>query len=126
MNIMDIGVHALAMLIVFSACLALFSLNVMGGGDAKLLTAIALWFGLTTNLLTFLIYTALIGGVLTLILLQLRTPAGQYALARIPLTHNLTDPSKGIPYGVAIGAAALICYPETPLMQIAMQRMIAG
>ncbi len=31
--------------IVFLACFALFALNVMGGGDAKLLTASAVWFG---------------------------------------------------------------------------------
>jgi prepilin peptidase CpaA len=117
--------HVAAMVTVFAACLPLFATGAMGGGDAKLLTAISLWFGMSAELMTFLVYTALIGGVLTLVLLKLRTPAGLYVLSHVPMTHNLTDSSKGIPYGIAIGAAALICYPQTPMMHEALAAMAA-
>ncbi|MGO4139641.1 prepilin peptidase, partial [Rhizobium brockwellii] len=40
-----IGMHLDGAAIVFSACFALFAFNVMGGGDAKMLSATALWFG---------------------------------------------------------------------------------
>lgn len=122
----DIGWHLTAMAAVFAGCLALFATGAMGGGDAKLLTAVSLWFGLSAELMTFLVYTALIGGLLTLVLLKLRTPAGLYVLSRVPMTHNLTDTSKGIPYGIAIAAAALLCYPQTPMMQQAIAAMAAG
>jgi prepilin peptidase CpaA len=122
----EFGWHVVAMILVFAGCLGLFATGAMGGGDAKLLTAVSLWFGMSAELMSFLVHTALIGGVLTLVLLKLRTPAGLYVLSRVPLTHNLTDSSKGIPYGIAIAAAALICYPQTPMMQQALAAMAAG
>ena len=119
-----VGNHLLAMLVTFLFCFGMFAAGVMGGGDAKLLTATALWFGFGQTLLVFLLLTSVIGGVLTLMLLQARTPAGAYLMARLPLTHNLTNPTIGVPYGIAIGGAGLICYPETVIMQWAMANLI--
>ena len=51
----EIGEHLAVGVIVFVACFALFSFNVMGGGDAKLLTAAAMWFGLDRSLLEFVV-----------------------------------------------------------------------
>ncbi len=48
------GLHFAAGLIVFAVCFGLFGIGAMGGGDAKLLTATAVWFGLNMQLLTFL------------------------------------------------------------------------
>src|SRR4051812_43313348 len=50
----DIGMSVVAGLAVFGVCFALFAMNVMGGGDAKLLTATAVWFGFNHSLLLFL------------------------------------------------------------------------
>ncbi len=52
----------LAAAIVFLCCFALFAANVMGGGDAKLLTATACWYGFNLSLLEFLLGTAFLGG----------------------------------------------------------------
>ena len=43
----------------------------IGGGDAKLAAATALWFGFD-HLLDYLLYASLFGGALTLVLLQFR------------------------------------------------------
>ena len=48
-----------------------FSQGWIGGGDAKLAAATALWFGFA-HLLDYLIYASLFGGVLTLVLIQFR------------------------------------------------------
>ncbi|MDE1990940.1 MAG: prepilin peptidase, partial [Rhizobiaceae bacterium] len=56
-----IGMHFAAAAIVFFVCFALFAANVMGGGDAKLLAASALWFGFGPSLASFLIYVTCIG-----------------------------------------------------------------
>ena len=48
-----------------------FTQGWIGGGDAKLAAATALWFGFD-HLLDYLIYASLFGGVLTLLLLQFR------------------------------------------------------
>jgi prepilin peptidase CpaA len=117
--------HMAAAVLVFAGCFALFALGVMGGGDAKLLTATSLWFGFGLPLVSFLVAVAFLGGLLTLAILVMRSAQGQYILSRVPLTHNLTDASKGIPYGIAIAAAGLLSYPDTPLMQ-AMMPVLAG
>lgn len=91
-------------LAVFFAGALLFSRGLMGGGDAKLLAAATLWAGpgMTPALL---IVTAVLGGVLTLVLLSaaaLRAVFTPAATAAIPLSR------VPVPYGVAIAAAALI------------------
>src|SRR4051794_39980110 len=68
----EIGMHLLAALAVLSVGFAFFAFGWIGGGDAKLAAATALWLGFD-HLLDYLIYAALFGGVLTIALLQLRT-----------------------------------------------------
>lgn len=120
---MELANHALAMAVVFAGCIGLFAMGAMGGGDAKLLTAVSLWFGLGMPLMAFLVYTGVLGGLLTIAVLNLRGTTGYYVLSRVPLAHNLIDSGKGIPYGVAIGASALLSYPQTPMMQMALAAM---
>ena len=82
---------ALASLVVLAI---LFALRAMGGGDVKLLTALALWIE-PTWFLRLLVIMALIGGVLTLVL-------GAWHVAR------RRKDKLAIPYGVAISSAALL------------------
>ena len=115
----QIGLHLLAGLIVFAVCFALFAANVMGGGDAKLLTASAVWFGLTSSLVAFLVYVSFFGGVLTLAILSIRSRGDAILASGLPVpAHILT--AKKVPYGIAIGIAAFAAYPSSPLMQAAL------
>ena len=66
----EVAMHLMAGLLVFCVCFALFAFNVMGGGDAKLLTASAVWFGFNVSLFGFMIYVALFGGILTFAILM--------------------------------------------------------
>ena len=50
---------------------ACFTMGWIGGGDAKVAAAAALWFGFG-HLLNYLVYASLFGGALTLLLLQFR------------------------------------------------------
>ena len=52
LGLTEIAMHLAAGAVVFAACFALFAINAMGGGDAKLLTASAVWFGLTFSLVS--------------------------------------------------------------------------
>lgn len=119
-----IGMHLLAGFAVFAACFALFAMNVMGGGDAKVLTAAAVWFGFGANLLAFLITVSMIGGLLTLGFLLMRAREDMLLATRIPLPAHFLDRSAGIPYGIAIGIAGFICYPQSPLMAFAFERLV--
>jgi prepilin peptidase CpaA len=89
----DIGIHLLTAfcVFVFFACFLWFGL--MGAGDVKLFTALALWFEWTA-VLNMMLVTSLIGGAVTIIFL---------------LSHKLRKQSGTvrIPYGVAISLAGL-------------------
>ncbi|MFD1744612.1 prepilin peptidase [Rhizobium helianthi] len=111
LHITAIGLSAVAALCVFVACFALFALNVMGGGDAKLLTASALWFGLGQGLIVFLVNVAFCGGLLTLLILLIRWKSCWATDRGIRLPPSLST-AKKIPYGIAIAAGALLAMPQ--------------
>lgn len=94
------------------ACLAvtfgMFAAGWMGGGDAKLLAATALWFGPTPLLAEYLLFGALFGGVLTVAILLTR--ASLAPVTGIAFVDRLLAPETGIPYGIALGAAGLAVF----------------
>ena len=72
MSVADIGMHLVAGGAVFAVCFTFFAMNVMGGGDAKLLTAAAVWFGFNPSLMEFMVYVAYVGGIVTLAIMLMR------------------------------------------------------
>ncbi|WP_027487719.1 A24 family peptidase [Allorhizobium undicola] len=107
LGLSQIGLALAAGLAVLAGCFLLFILNAMGGGDAKLLAAAAPWFGFGAGLFAFLINVALCGGVLTLLLLVLRSQKARIAASGLRLPHSLLHENK-VPYGIAIAAAGLL------------------
>ncbi|MEN0115132.1 MAG: prepilin peptidase [Agrobacterium cavarae] len=110
-------------LAVFSSCFILFTLNVMGGGDAKLLTASAVWFGFNASLAVFLIAVAFVGGILTLAILSLRSHSQEIMTTGVPIPDSLLV-AKKVPYGIAIAIGGLMTYPEAPIVQAAMRALL--
>jgi prepilin peptidase CpaA len=95
----------------------LFALGWIGGGDAKLFAAAALWVGWPA-LATFLGATCLAGGALALVLLGMRsTFVRPLALAGPAWMARLAEPGEAVPYGVAIAAGALTAFPASTLAQ---------
>jgi len=119
LGLTEIALHLAAGLLVFSVCFSLFALNVMGGGDAKLLTASAVWFGMTFSLVEYLVYVSFFGGILTLGILALRAHGDAIMASGLRLPDHLFTARK-VPYGVAIGLAAFAAYPSSPLMLAAL------
>ena len=66
----------------------------------------------------YLFVASLFGGALTYGLLQLRRYPLPYFLLRQDWAQRLHDQKSGIPYGIALAAAALLVYPHTFWMQI--------
>jgi len=93
---------------------ALFALNVLGGGDAKLIAAALPWFGMD-GFFPFLLYTGIIGGQLAIAILLLRTMPPLPIGPRLTFLSGLQESKKGIPYAVAIAIAGIIVFPETDL-----------
>lgn len=115
MGFAAIGMHLAAAALVLTVAFLLFTQGWIGGGDAKLAAAAALWFGFG-YLLDFLVYASLLGGGLTLVLIQFRRLPLPGLLARQHWIMRLHDKAGGVPYGIALAAAALIVYPKTDWM----------
>ena len=115
MGVTAIGMHLAAAALVLVIAFLLFTQGWIGGGDAKLAAAAALWFGFG-YLLDFLVYASLLGGALTLVLIQFRRLPLPGPLARQHWIMRLHDKAGGVPYGIALAAAALIVYPKTGWM----------
>ena len=108
----DILLHAGAGAVVLAIAFLCFAMGWVGGGDAKIAAAAALWFGFA-HLMNYLLYASLFGGALTLLLVQFRQWPLPYALAGQPWLLRLHAKESGIPYGIALAIGALMIYPET-------------
>jgi prepilin peptidase CpaA len=115
MSLSDIALHLAAGALVLIVAFGFFSQGWIGGGDAKLAAATALWFGFD-HLFEYLTYASLYGGALTLVLIQFRKLPLPGFLARQPWILRLHESGGGIPYGIALAAAALAVYPKTGWM----------
>ena len=114
----DVLSHLAAGCVVLVAAFSLFARGIIGGGDAKLAAATALWLGFD-HLLPYLLYASLLGGALSVGLIWFRmTPLPDW-LARHDWAQRLHGKDAGVPYGIALAAAALAVYPQTPWMAIA-------
>jgi prepilin peptidase CpaA len=104
--------HVGAGLLMLTLGVLLFIPGWFGGGDAKLMAAIGLWIG-TENLLAYMLYVALAGGVIAAAFISARS----MPLPRIFLGEawalRLHRHDTGIPYGLALAAGALLVYPHT-------------
>ncbi len=116
MPLMDIGRHVLASLVVLVAAFFCFARGWIGGGDAKLAAATALWLGFV-HLMDYLLIASFAGGVLTLALLYARKFPLPAPLARQAWIARLHHVDTGIPYGIALAMAGLFVYPETVFMR---------
>lgn len=114
------AMHVLCAIVVLAVGFALFALRWIGGGDAKLAAATTLWlgFGLTVP---YLVYTALLGGALTLAILLLRRFPLTPFIARFRWLERLHDHKQGVPYGVAMAIAGLLTYSNS----VIFERLIA-
>lgn len=117
------GWHFAAAFVVLAFTFLMFAIGGMGGGDAKLMAATALWMGFGFDLLSYLVTSAFLGGALTLALLSFRkSPLADMTGSNLFLRH-FADRGAGIPYGVALGAGGLLAYPDTPLALWAVSRL---
>jgi prepilin peptidase CpaA len=112
MDLPVIGLHAAAGAGVLAVGFILFSFGWLGGGDAKIAAAAALWLG-PNYTIEFIMWTAFIGGALSLLLLLLRQRMSPALAVRYQWLFRLHDPETGVPYGLALAGAALLLYPQT-------------
>lgn len=114
----DIMIHIACGFGVLVLTFGMFAFGWIGGGDAKLAAATAVWLG-WQHLGDYGVYATLLGGALTLLILALRKlPMPDYAL-RYTWVARLYDHKAGVPYGIALAVAGLLIYPDTGLWNAA-------
>ena len=94
----DMAVQLGCALAVFAVFLVAFHFGLMGGGDVKLIVALALWLPFA-SFLTMMMVMSIAGGVVTLIMMS---------EARIKKNRDNIE----VPYGVAIAIAGLLAIRE--------------
>jgi prepilin peptidase CpaA len=96
--------------------MGMFAMGWIGGGDAKMFAAAALWLGWPASM-PFVLVTGLAGGALAVSLLGLRSVWIRPVAVRGPdWVGRLATPGGDAPYGVAIAIGALAAFPESPLV----------
>jgi prepilin peptidase CpaA len=112
------GLHVAAGAIVLAIAFGCFAFGWIGGGDAKLAAVIALWLG-PYQTMPFILTASIFGGVLTLAILTFRRQQWP-AFIDQAWVQRLHDSKSGVPYGVALAAAALTIYPHTHWVELAL------
>jgi prepilin peptidase CpaA len=124
MPVEQIGWHVVAGLLVLIVAFVCFGFGFFGGGDAKMLAVAGLWLGLG-QLGNFLIFMALVGGLLAIVmkfwwLVKLETD--QRGIKRL---KGFFKTSIDLPYGIAIAAGALFSFQHSWWV-VAANSQIAG
>lgn len=104
--------HIGAGLLMLCVGIGMFALGWLGGGDAKLLAATALWIGFD-YLVPYLLVAGIAGGLLAIAILLYRSIMPPLWLARQAWALRLHASRGGIPYGIALAAAGLHVFPST-------------
>jgi prepilin peptidase CpaA len=118
------AMHFVAGAVVLAATFALFAMGTMGGGDAKLMSATAVWLGWNFGLAEYLLVMSVLGGFLTMAILRYRN--SHLALVysdRLEFMRRLARKDQGIPYGIALGSAGLLTFPASPMCQWVIDRL---
>lgn len=110
-GVADVGPTVAMAGLVMLAGSILFFLRTLGGGDVKMLAAVALWAG-PSDIFNFLVVTALVGGLVSAVVW------GQSRLQTVALLAAKPDPASEsgaprgarlqVPYGVAIASGGLV------------------
>ncbi|MFT5742163.1 MAG: prepilin peptidase CpaA [Paracoccaceae bacterium] len=120
-SLQQIGMSVAAAAVTFSVHLALFWGGAIGGGDAKLIPATALWVG-AGEVFSFLLWAAAFGGVLAICALTFRAiPLKTFRAILLNPTNplpawflRLHGRTIGIPLGVSIAAAGVMKIFSSP------------
>jgi prepilin peptidase CpaA len=108
--------HVLAGVVMLAAGFALFARGYIGGGDAKLMAAAALWVG-WTSLLPFLLVTTLAGGVLAIVYKLWQLVRTEHEVRDFVWLRRVLRADLQLPYGIAIATGAVWVYAGTWWME---------
>ena len=113
MDLVTFAMHGAAGGAMLVLTFVMFSMGWIGGGDAKLAAAAALWIGWNQQIIEFIGLASVFGGLLTLVILGFRKITVPAFAMRSAWIQKLHDKETGVPYGIALAAGGLAVYPHT-------------
>jgi prepilin peptidase CpaA len=108
----SILMHTTAGLGMLALGFGLFAMGWIGGGDAKLFAATAVWLG-WSHLFEYAVWASFAGGALTILLVLARGVPLPARLEETSWAKRLHDAGRGVPYGIALAIAGIMVYPST-------------
>ncbi len=112
------GEHILVGTSVFLFGFAIFAFGWLGGGDAKLMAATSFWWQ-WPDLLVYVVYTTLAGGVIAMFILFGRQFIPAHILTSKWL-HRLIKDETQMPYGLALAFGAIVTLPQSEIFRAAV------
>jgi prepilin peptidase CpaA len=110
--------HLACGMTVLTVTFTLFAFGWIGGGDAKLAAATAVWLGFG-QVIEYGTVASVLGGLLTLGIVWMRGMEAPPRLAAADWFARLHNKDNGVPYGIALAAAGLLLYPQTAIFTAA-------
>jgi prepilin peptidase CpaA len=107
-----IALHVSCGLAMLVLTFAMFQFRWIGGGDAKLAAATALWLGWGL-LFDYGMIASIAGGALTILIIVLQRHELPEKLRAFTFLDRLASKNCGVPYGIALALAGLLVYPQT-------------
>lgn len=113
----ELAWHVAIAVAALAAGIAAFASGIVGGGDAKLFAAVALYMG-PLAIAPYVLDVAVAGGALAMLFLVLHQPRLEAWTRRSPVLAQIVSRGMAIPYGVAIVAGGLIAFPSSHLFTL--------
>lgn len=113
----ELGWHVAIGVIALAAGIAAFALGAVGGGDAKLFGAVALYMG-PLGIAPYVLSVAIAGGALAMLFLVLHQPRIEAWTQRVPVLGQIVSRGAALPYGVAIVAGGLVAATSSHLFSL--------
>lgn len=101
--------HVTSAVLAFGVTFGMFAMRMIGAGDSKLATAVALWVGVQ-DFVVFIFYMALMGGVLGVCALLLQKYKPFAAPPEGSWVAQVQGGASKVPYGVAIAFGMVIAF----------------
>ncbi len=118
-----LSAHLLSLVVIFAITYIFFVIGLMGGGDVKFGSALALWIGLK-GFLVYVFWMTLAGGLIAALSLFIRSakpfanPAAGSWIAQVQEGRN------AVPYGIAISIGACAALAQTGFLTHQLDEVI--
>ena len=114
----DFGMHLLIGFGAFTFGFVLFALGWLGGGDAKLMAATSFWW-MPMDLMLYVFYTSIAGGVMAILIFVGRAMIPAYMLPGEKFRYMIKEQTH-MPYGLALAFGALATLPQSEIFKAAV------